>query len=345
MDAMRVQTLIALCSVVVATTACGTHELMAPNGQGNKAEIPANVQQMIPEDAFPLAKRFAGDCENLQDLASCHYLAWMLSEGMAVPVEHADETDSSVTDSYHVGEPKYSAVPKNTENSIALFRAACEGGWASACLSLNNAGAAENSAELLSDGCKQGEAGACAALVEIAAAGGIAGISADDIEKQLEVNCNAGRIEACFAQAASSKEIGKATEPAVANPTLIDIKRRGSSATVVVYTDDAAEAGAVAQRAREAFGANTVIDVRPAQGAGSSDWLQSVPELLALAKGVPANAHVRLKRDDLVLTTVITDAAQANAVRTALQRIGGEDRNVVANLDAPVEEAEAAEAN
>lgn len=343
MDAMRVQTLIALCSVVVATTACGKHELMAPNGTGNKAEIPANVQQMIPEDAFPLAKRFAKDCEIQKDLASCHYLGWMLSEGMAVPIEHADETDDSVVDSYHVREPIYSAVPKNTDNANALFRAACDGGWASACVSLTKAGAAENSAALLSSGCQQGEAGACETLVELAAAGGLVGISAEDIEAQLEATCNAGRLDACILQAATSERFGQPTAAAVENPTLLDIKRRSRGTTVVVYTDNAAEGRAVAVRAREAFGNDTNIEVRPAQGAVSSDWLQSVPELLALAKGVPASAHVELKRNNLTLTTVITDAAQAGAVREALARIGGESREVVAHLDPPPAPVEGAE--
>lgn len=343
---MRVQKLIALCSVVaVATTACGKHELMAPNGHGNKAEIPANVTQLVPENVFPLAKRYAGDCEGQQDLASCNYLAWMLSEGMAVPPEHADETDSSIEDSYHIQrKPDYAPVEQNIEAANALFAAACEAGWPSACLNLQRAGVAEDGAAVLSKACAQGEVGACQGLADIAQAGGLGDITPDAIEAQLEKQCNAGRSAACEALTQVSSNIGKSTEAAVANPVLLEISKRSRSAAVVVYTDDAAEGNAVAQRAREAFGADTTVEIRPAQGVVDSGWLQSVPELLVLAQGVPSSAKLVLKKDDLSLTSVIADSTQASAVRDALTRIGGE-RQIVANLD-PIEAEteEAAEA-
>lgn len=342
---MRAQTLIALASVFIVA-GCEANPTMKPNGYGHKAEIPANVQQMIPENAFPLAKRYAGDCEAQKDLASCYYLGWILAEGMDVPPEHADETDVTITESYHIPEvPRFDAIEPNLEHAKALFQAACDGGWPSACVSLEQVDASENAPARFVAACAQGQRTGCDALVEIAAAGGVGDITADKISAALDAGCNDGRLAACSALLRVDNNIGQAPEPAAANPVHLRIQKSDSGrAQVTVYTDDATESNAVAQRAREAFGPNTVVEVLPAQGATNSDWLQSVPELLALAKGVPSAAALTFSNDALRLRTVITDANSATAVRNALTRIGGEDRNVVANLDPEVEEDAAEEA-
>lgn len=344
MDAMRVQTLIALCSVVVATSACGTHELMAPNGHGNKAEIPENVSQYLPENVFPQAALLARNCDEKRDLASCHYLGWMLAEGAPVPVDHADETDRRLEgqNSPHVREPKYAPVAKNEEAANALFKAACDGGWTSACTSLVERGAAENPAELIGRACAQGEANACSALVTLAQSGTIQATSAQ-LNAQLEAACNAGRTAACAVQVDGESRYGQATQAQAENPTLLEVRRSGRGTSVVAYTDNAAEGRAIGQRAREAFGDDVDFSVKPAQGAVGSQWLEDVPALLVLSKGAGENLNLRLRRDSLTLNTVITDQAKAKSVRDALTRIGGEGRTVTANLD-PVPEGEQAPA-
>lgn len=318
--------------------------MMAPNGQGNKAEIPENVSQYLPENVFPQAALFARNCDEKRDLASCHYLGWMLAEGAPVPVDHADETDRNIDGkpSPHVREPKYAAVPKNEEIANALFQSACEGGWRSACTSLAQRGASTDPAALIGRACAEGETNACESLVALAQSGTLL-VTPEQLNAQLEAACNAGRSAACGLQGDEQSRYGQATEAQVENPTLLEIRRGGRGTSVVAYTDSDAEGRAIGMRAREAFGDDVDFTVKPAQGAVSSQWIQDVPALLVLAKGAGNNGHLRLRRDSLTLNTVITDQAKATSVREALQRIGGEGRTVTANLDAVVD-AEAAPA-
>lgn len=328
MDAMRVHVLVALGSVTLAFGACGKHEPAQPNGTGNYAEIPANVQDMVPDDVFPMAKQFAKDCENLQDLASCNYLGWMLAEGMDPPVQYAGETAEEPTegDKYRVGLlPEYSSVPKDTENANALFAAACEGGWSSACVSLVRQGVSDNPGQILTDACSQGEADACEMLGDAAQNGGIEGFTQDEIVEKLDQYCSKGRTKACLAQAAASNELGKTTAPTSGNPRLLSIRTSGDTANVTVYTDDATQARAIANRAHEAFGEDATIVFEPSQGTAELRWLEITPELLALAEGVPRNASITLRRNSLSVTSVVSDSEERDAVRTALERIAGED--------------------
>lgn len=352
MDAMRVHVLVALGSVTLAFGACGKHEPAQPNGTGNYAEIPANVQDMVPDDVFPLAKQFAKDCENLQDLASCNYLGWMLADGMDPPVQYAGETaeEPSDGDKYRVGLlPEYSSVPKDPESANALFAAACEAGWSSACVSLVRQGVADNPGEVLSNACSQGEADACEMLGDAAQNGGFEGFTQDEIVEKLDQYCSKGRTTACHAQAAASKELGKTTEPESGNPHLLTIRTSGDNARVSVYTDDAAQARAVANRANAAFGDGVDIAFNPSQGTAELRWLEMAPELLALAEGVPGNASITLRRNTLSVTSALSDSEEREAVRTALERIAGEDFELTtllsqAEIDAAEEARKAREA-
>lgn len=347
---MRVHVLIALSSATLAFGACGKHEPAQPNGTGNYAEIPANVQDMVPDDVFPKAKQLAKDCENLQDLASCNQLGWMLAVGADPPIQHADQTDKTVTDSYHIDQLKqYASVPQDTESANALFAAACEAGWSSACVSLVRQGVAEDPAAILTDACAQGEADACALLGEGAQNGGIDGLSKEQIVIVLERACDNGRIEACLVQAQVDENIGKNTAPEVGNPRLLHIRARSNSADVNIYTNDVAQARAIANRAREAFGDDANVSFHPSEGSAQDQWLQIAPELLALANGVPNNATLTLRRNSLSFTSVISDSDERSAVRTALERLAGEDFKLTtlltqAEIDAAEEARKAKEA-
>lgn len=344
MDAMRVHALVALGSVTLAFGACGIHEPAQPNGTGNYAEIPANVQDMVPDDVFPMAKQFAKDCENLKDLASCNYLGWMLTEGMDPPVQYAGETAKEPTDGdqYRVGLlPEYSSVPKDPESANALFAAACNAGWSSACVSLVRQGVADDPGGILTDACAQGEVDACAMLGDAAQNGGFEGLSHDEIVQKLDEYCNSGRRAACLAQAAASKDLGKSTQPALKNPHLLTIRASGDRARIRIYTDHSDQARAVASRAREAFGDNVDITFEQAQGATGPEWLEIAPALLALAEGVPGDASITLRRDTLNVASAVPDNEERAAVRTALERLAGEDFQLTALLSqADIDSAE-----
>lgn len=350
MDAMRVHVLIALSSATLAFGACGKHEPAQPNGTGNYAEIPANVQDMVPDDVFPKAKQLAKDCENLKDLASCNQLGWMLAVGATPPIQHADQTDETVTDSYHVDQlEEYAAVPQNTEHANALFAAACEAGWSSACVSLVRQGVAENPGAVLTDACAQGEADACAMLADAAQNDGIDGLSKDDIIASLEKSCNKGRFEACLSQAGVDENVGKSTAPEVGNPRLLHIRARKDSADINIYTDDITQARAIANRAREAFGDDANVSFNPSEGSAQDRWLEITPDILALAKGVPNSATVTLRRNSITFTSVISDSEERDAVRNALERLAGEEFKLTtlltqAEIDAAEEARKAKEA-
>lgn len=347
---MRVHVLIALSSATLAFGACGKHEPAQPNGTGNYAEIPANVQDMVPDDVFPKAKQLAKDCENLQDLASCNQLGWMLAVGAEPPVQHADQTDERVENSYHVDQIKeYAAVPQDTDNANALFAAACEAGWSSGCVSLVRQGVADNPGEILTDACKQGEVDACRMLGEAFEEGGIDGLSEDDILVTLEEACDNGRLEACLVQAQVDDNIGQSTEPEVGNPRLLRIRAKEDSADLAIYTDDVTQARAIVQRAREAFGDDITITFNPSEGSAEERWLEFTPELIALANGVPNNASVTIRRNSISFTSVVPDSEERDQVRNALERISGERFKLTtlltqAEIDAAEEARKAKEA-
>src|SRR5690625_3091860 len=297
MDAMRVHVLIALSSATLAFGACGKHEPAQPNGTGNYAEIPANVQDMVPDDVFPKAKQLAKDCENLKDLASCNQLGWMFAVGAEYPIQHADQTDETVTDSYHVDQLKtYAAVPQNTEYANALFASACEAGWSSACVSLVRQGVAENPGAILTDACAQGEADACKMLGEAANNGGIDGLSKDAIIASLEKSCNKGRFEACLAQAGADENIGKSTLPEVGNPRLLHIRARKDNAEVNIYTDDVTQARAITIIVPRSWPSMTSPSAATTPGTiGNSTW----PALSSRGRLVASSAPSQTARESL----------------------------------------------
>lgn len=368
MDAMRVQTVIALGLAASATTACGQFDKdhhLQPNGYGYNSEISVKVAELLPENVFPAAKRLARQCDEAKDLASCTQIATLLLDGARVPIDRADETADEPR--FEIPAAQYEAVPANQEAALAILGEACGAGFHGACaaiadLQLKSIGgtAAEGTAwysracdlgecrafqrassSWCSRACDLGVAGACTKVVELQQAGQLSA-STEEVDAQLARACDAGVNEACALHAGAEGRYGVALAAASANPTLLEIRKRDGGTTVNVFTDNAAEGRAVASRAREAFGNDVRVNVSPAQGAAPSGWLEQVPTLLVLAANQDGNVTAKLGAKSLGFNANITDAQKKAAVQAALQRIAG-DNELRVNLDQPVVE-EVAEA-
>lgn len=346
MDAMRVQILTVLCSAGLAFAACSNHDIARPNGHGHFIEVPENIQALIPGDTFPKAKLYAQNCFEEKDPASCNYLGWMFSVGAEAPVVYADETDDrvAVEDSYHLKHrTEYAPMPKDLDAAKALFKSACDAGWSSACVSLINAGGDIDAGQALVKACSFGDTTACNTLGEGSIAGAIPGLDKASIITQLNKFCNDGRLSACQVQAQIDETVGQTTQRGEKNPRVLVVSKGGSSAAVTVYSDNTSDSVAVAGLARSVFGDETDVTISAAKGAVSSKWVEMTPSLLALANGVPNSAQVTLREETLTFRSDIPNAEERASVKSALERIAGEDVKVRALLtQAEIDAADAA---
>lgn len=81
---MKSLSLVSIAAVAFATFGCDRHDTPIPNGVNQRVEIPADIANVLPADAFPSALRTASDCQN-GDVTSCNRLAGWLAYGKDVP--------------------------------------------------------------------------------------------------------------------------------------------------------------------------------------------------------------------------------------------------------------------
>ena len=343
MDAMRVQTVIALGLAAFATTACGQFEKdhhMRPNGHGYHAQISLKLAELFPEDVFPAARNIARLCDEQNDIASCARGAALLIEGADVPIERADETAAEAR--FPVPEAHYVGIEANQEAALTIYRETCEGGYVGSCTALAElqlkgiGGTTADAATWFASACDKGIAGACAKIAELHQAGQ-SGLEDAALNARLEAACDAGNAEACALSADGSSRYGAALAPAAQDPTLIEIRKIGDAATVNVYTDNAAEAAALTARAREAFGDSVDVNVRAAQGVAPAGWLEQAPDFLVLAANQEGNTRASLNANSIRFNAYVADAERKAAITAALERLGG-GKSVQLNLDEQVAE-------
>lgn len=343
---MRVQSVIALGLTALATSACGQLEKdhnLYPNGTGYHGEVSVAIAELFPENVFPQARKIARLCDEQKDLAACARAASFLVEGARVPVDRADETTDEPR--FPVPDAKYAAIEPNQEAGLKIYQEVCAAGYTGACTALADlqlkgiGGTVEQGAQYFVDACDKGIAGACSKTLELQKAGALA-LSDAALNARLEAACNAGVAEACELNAGDASRYGVALAPASSNPTFVEIRKRAAGTTVLVYTDNPAEAAAITARAQEAFGDSVNVSVRAAQGSAPTGWTETLPQLFVLAAAQEGNATVRLSKNGIAYNGAIADATKKAGVQSALERLAGQGE-LRANLDQPVAEEEA----